>query len=249
MELFSLAVLFAAGILVSLFATYTGGGSFVTIPLLAFLGLSPLQAIGSNRLAALGAIGTPLLRFHEKKLVDWNIGLTTGVLALAGGIVGALFVLQVPEKMLEIIIAAVTLVFAGVMLAHPNLGMLKKEKRLRKRDWLMGGVLFFFVSIYSGFYGAGAGILNSFILIWFFGQTFMESIATRKITTFLPSAAAAAIFLLTGGIIIWDATLALFAGNVIGAVIAVSYADNIKQEWLRYVFIALAVVLTAKLFL
>jgi uncharacterized membrane protein YfcA len=137
----------------------------------------------------------------------------------------------------------------GVM-GNPTAGWYEFKKGIRaitKQDYIIGASLSFVISIYSGFYGAGAGTLLTYVLVLFFGQTFLEGAATRKIAQFISTAMAIVIFAI-GGVIHYPLGIALFIGNLIGSYIGAHYSERIGNIWIKRLFFAVVSIMAIKLF-
>ena len=97
-----------------------------------------------------------------------------------------------------------------------------------------------------GFYGAMGGTLLLYILILWFGQTFLESAGTQKIAAMMMNAMAAIVFGLNDAVSYYLA-VSLFCGCFIGSYIGAHYSDRIGNVWIRRLFIILLVILIIKL--
>ncbi|MAE42135.1 integrase [Candidatus Woesearchaeota archaeon] len=201
MELLSLIIIFVAGIIASSFGTLTGGASLLTIPLLIFLGLPASVAIGTNRAGLLGQTIAGWYEFDKKHLINYKIGWSLAIPAVIGAIVGANLVLKIDESILEKIIVAFTLIILIFIIFEPDIGLKSKKQVIRKKEYLIGMALSFFLGIYGGFYGANMGTFFSYMLILLFGQNFIQSAATRKVASFLIAMVAFSIFAYNGVVI------------------------------------------------
>lgn len=232
----------------SVIGTLVGGTSMITIPTLMLLGLPSHTAIGTDRFGMTGSITAGWYRFHVRGLIDYRLGLLTGIPILAGAVLGSFIVLRIDEALLRKVIAAMTVLLLVFLVARPKAGIEKVEKARKRRDYLLGGFLSFFVGIYGGFYGASAGTFISYILIFLFGQTFLESAATWKLGGLALTAIPALIFAAHGAVH-YGMALAQFAGSFTGSLIGVHFSDRIGNVWIRRIFTAVVMVMVIKLFI
>jgi len=65
-------LLFAAGALAGTLNVLAGGGSFITLPLLIFLGLPSTVANGTNRIAILVQNAGAVWNFNRHGVMDWS---------------------------------------------------------------------------------------------------------------------------------------------------------------------------------
>ena len=128
----------------------------------------------------------------------------------------------------------------------PEIGIERTKHVIKKHEYLIGIAFSFFLGIYAGFYGAGTGTFVSYILILLFGQTFLESAATRNTVTLPPSLLATIIFALAG-VIIYSLGIALFVGYFIGSYIGAHYSDKIGNVWVKRLFFGIVLIMAIKL--
>jgi uncharacterized membrane protein YfcA len=248
MDIFALIVIFIATFFGAMYGTLVGGASLLTIPTLIFFGLDPHVAAGTNRL---GIIGLPLAgwyKFHQKKLINYRIGSLVAVFSATGAIFGAYLFLKVPDDILEYVVAAFTLLLTLVLIFNPEAGIKKAKKILTKRHYAFGMVLSLLFGVYGGFYGAGIGTLQSFLLIFLFGQTFLEAAGTRKIANLLVSIVAAIIFI-QAGIIQYNLVAIIFIAAYLGSWVGAHYSDRIGNVWIKRAFITYALFVSIALFI
>ncbi|MEE8447444.1 MAG: sulfite exporter TauE/SafE family protein, partial [Gemmatimonadota bacterium] len=76
--------LFGVGLVAGTLNVIAGGGSFLTLPFLIFLGLPPTVANGTNRIAILVQNVGAVWGFHRHGLVEWRLLPVAAVPALLG---------------------------------------------------------------------------------------------------------------------------------------------------------------------
>jgi len=243
----TLLVVFLVGVISASFGTLVGGGTLLTIPTFIFLGLSPESAIATNRFGANGLIIAGLYEFNKKRLVNYKIGFIICIPALLGSFLGAIILLQIiNELILKYLIVIVTILILSFIIFKPKIGIEKTKLFIKKTDYLSGIALSFLIGINSGLYGAGSGTFLSYVLILLFGQTFLESAATRKIPTLFSSLIATLIFILASAII-YPIGISLFIGNLIGSYLGAHYSDKLGNVWIKRLFIVIILIMVIKL--
>lgn len=246
MDLIHLLIIFAVGVVAGSFGTLVGGGGLITIPTLILLGLPPHTAIGTNRLGVTGMAVAGWYKFSKKGMINYEIGLAIAIPALFGSIVGANLVLRINEAILKQVIAIMTILILVFIISKPKVGIQKSKREIKKYEYLIGGILSLFIFIYSGFYGAGTGALLTYVLILLFGQTFLESAATRKIAQLISTVMAAIVFALSG-VISYPLGGALFTGSFIGSYIGAHFSDRIGNVWIKRLFFVIVLAMAIKL--
>jgi uncharacterized membrane protein YfcA len=246
MDLIHLLIILAVGIIAGSLGTLVGGGGLITIPTLILLGLPPHTAIGTNRLGVTGMAIAGWYEFNKKGMINYEIGLTIGIPALLGPILGANLVLKISETILKQVIAILAILILFFIISKPKMGIQKTKHNIKKHEYLIGAVLSLFIFIYSGFYGAGTGALLTYVLILFFGQTFLQSAATRKIAQLISTVIAAIIFAISG-VISYPLGAALFTGSLIGSYIGAHFSDRIGNIWIKRLFFVIVLIMAIKL--
>lgn len=248
MNLIEWLVIVLTGISSGIFGTLTGGAGLITIPALIFLGLPPHSAIGTHFFGVTGMNIAGWYKFHEKKMINYKIGFIVTVPIFIGSILGANIVLQIEEAILKKIIAILTIFILFFIVLRPSIGIENKKETIKKYEYFLGIFLSFFVGVYNGFYSSVSGTFLAYILILLFGQTFLESAATRKIPMTLSSGAAAIIFAMKGAIS-YPVGMGLFVSSSIGAYLAANYSDRIGNVWIKRLFLIIVFILAVKLIL
>ncbi len=246
MDFVNLFIVFVVGIVAGSYGTLVGGGAFIVIPTLIFMGLPPHVAIGTNRFAGVGMALGGWHIFHKKRLINYRLSLYMVLPAIFGSIIGSKLVFQFNETLLKKIIAGLTIAILAFIFFQPDIGVAPVKSRLSPRKLVLGAVLLFLVYAYLGFYGAGGGTFLTYVLILVLGQTFIESAANNKIATLIGAIASAAVFALNHAIhYAWGT--ALFIGCFVGAYIGGHYSDRIGNVWIKRLFLVVALVMAIKL--
>ena len=246
MEFYKIVVIFFVGMFVSVLSTLVGGSSVLTIPTLILLGLPPHTAIGTDRFGIMGVCLAGWYKFHKKKLINYKIGVILTLPVILGSFLGAHLVFEISESILKLIIIIISTACLFFLVLNPKIGTESIKRKFGKYEYLVGGLMTFVVGVYVGFYGAMGGTLLLYILILWFGQTFLESAGTQKIAAMMMNAIAAIVFGMNDAISYYLA-VPLFCGCFIGSYIGAHYSDKIGNIWIRRLFILLLVILIIKL--
>lgn len=242
----NLPIIFFVGMFVSVVGTLTGGTSLFTIPTLILLGVPPHTAIGTDRFGIMGICIAGWYKFHKKKLINYRIGLVLAVPVLFGAFLGANIVLEINEAILKVIIVIISVFCLAFLILNPSKGIVNAKQVIGRHEYLVGALMTFLVGAYGGFYGAMAGTLLLYVLIFWFGQTFLQSAATLKIGALVLNFMAAAVFAYHGAIE-YHLAVALFSGCFVGSYIGAHYSDRIGNIWIRRLFVVLLIVLIINL--
>jgi uncharacterized membrane protein YfcA len=248
MSIISLIIMFIAAAAAGAFGTLTGGASLITIPLLIVLGLPPHTAIGTDRFGVMGIGWAGLYKFHQKKLIDYRLSFLMALPTGIGAIVGANVVFSISGKVLNNIIIVTNVLCLLYLALNPGLGLEKRKHAVGVFKYWFGGLLSFIIGFYGGFYGAMSGTLLAYVLIMWFGQTFIHSAANIKLASIFMTTSAATVFMLRGAID-YPLALAMFSGCLCGSYLGAHYSDKIGNVWIKRFFMVVLAVVTLKMIL
>jgi uncharacterized membrane protein YfcA len=231
-----LALLIAIFFVTSIVSVVTGSTSLITIPAMISLGMEPHVAIATNMLAlTLMSVGGSVPFVGKGILITGRrlhicIGLT-----LFGSALGALLVLSVPVRALQIVIAAAMVSVAAFTIRNRNLGVTEAPpSRAAER---IGYAATFFLAVYGGFFSGGYVTLLTTVFVVLLGMNFLKAVANTKLMNVFSSGIATLIFLWRGivdirlGVILG---IAMFFGALLGGRIVML----LSAVWLRRIFLA-----------
>ncbi|MEE8348250.1 MAG: sulfite exporter TauE/SafE family protein [Acidobacteriota bacterium] len=241
-------LLFCIGCVAGTVNVIAGGGSFLTLPLLIFLGLSPTVANATNRvgivLQNVGAIWT----FRSKGLIEVKSLLWGALPATVGAVGGTWLALRVEEDAFKQILAFLMVVVTLWTLWDP----LKSRRPgvTRERPFYLTGMMvvgFFFMGIYGGFIQAGVGF---FILsvTTLGGLDLVRGNAVKALTVLCFSTIALSIFAWQGKVD-WGTGLVLAAGMIVGGQIGVRLTVRKGHAWVRGIVTGLIILFALRLLL
>ena len=236
-EFLSALMVFAAGIVAGVTNTMAGGGSFISLPALIALGLSPAVANGSNRIAILLQSSIASLVYLRAKKLDLRRGLRWAVLIAVGAVVGA----KVASSLSEAIFGRVF----GVLFIAMSLALLFKQQLLtgsntaRPRSLILAVIVFFIVGFYGGFLQAGVGILMLLAFSTLLGWDMLQANGLKNFIAVLYTIPAL-IFFAAEGQIDYEAGLLLAAGNSLGGYWGAKWSLQAGQKWLIRIVVLVA---------
>lgn len=232
--------LFAVGVVSGTLNVVAGGGSFLTLPALLFLGLPAGDANGTNRIGVLAQNLAGVWGFHRSSVMDWRWAGAVSGPAMAGAAVGAWLALQLSDfafkRVLSLAMLGVTL---WTLVARPRGG----DRPSLLSPWHPGMVVAFgLIGLYGGFIQAGVGF-GILAATSFAGMDLVKGNAVKLLSVLLVTTLSLAIFA-AGGAVQWGPGLALGLGNAVGASAGVRLAVSRGHAWIQRV-VTIAVVLMA----
>jgi uncharacterized protein len=227
------ALLAGAGLVAGALNTIAGGGSFLTLPILLFLGLPAAVANGTNRVGVLAQNVSGTWGYHRHGAMDWGFALRASVPAVIGAGVGAWFALRVPDL-------AFTRILSFAMLAMTLWSVWTSGGRRDGPDavsarpsQLATSIGFFFAGLYGGFIQAGVGFVI-LALTSAAGLDLIRGNAVKMLSVLLITVLSLVIFA-KSGTVDWPRGLALGLGNFAGGLVGVRLAVLNGQRWLERV--------------
>jgi len=242
--------LLLTGFFITLFAGFIGqlaggGGGMITIPLLILLGIPPHTAIGSNKTAGLGNVGA-LIKYIKAKKIHWNWVPVFAIASLIAAWFGAKLVLGIEEDTVKVIISILLLTILPLVFLKKNWGI---DRVGRKKEMKGIGVVFYSIAaVIQAAFSAGLGIINTYILVTFFGWTLIEANATRRIPLIVMNIFVLFLFFLAGAVN-WSLAIGIFFGQFIGSFIGAHVAIKKGNEFVKIFFVLLIIVSAIKLLL
>lgn len=225
----------------SFVATTTGGVGLAMVPVLMLFGLTPQQAVATFRLAITLGDFTGLHQLHRAGKVIHSMIMPVLLLGIVGAIIGSYVLLWTPGPLAEKLLSIFILCMAATSIFQPSLGLQPQHQQSRKKKTL-GYASIFFLSILSTYFSAATGLLGRSALMFCFGQTFLESSATRKVQSLGMGVTSTMIFIFSGSMH-WAAAAVLVPAVTLGSLLGAAHAIRKGERWVRrlfYVVIALA---------
>ncbi|MCF6391060.1 sulfite exporter TauE/SafE family protein [Mycobacterium sp. MBM] len=211
-----------------------GGGSILTVPLLAYVaGMDAKQAIATSLLvvgvtSAIGAIS------HARAgRVQWRTGLIFGAAGMAGAYTGGLLARYIPGTVLLIGFAAMMIATAIAMLrGRKTIEVTDSAHRMPVPKILAEGLV---VGLVTGLVGAGGGFLVVPALALLGGLPMPVAVGTSLVVIAMKSFAGLAGYLTTVHIN-WTVAGAVTAAAVVGALLGARLTAIINPDALRKTF-------------
>lgn len=240
-------LLVAAGLVAGTLNVVAGGGSFLTLPLLIFLGLPHHAANGTNRFAVLLQTVGATASFRRAGAMPRGVVTRLGPACALGAVAGSLLVLQVGETAFLRVLAIVMVLFT----LAPLLRRRGAETRQPTDDHPPPGaglfVAFLLMGFYGGFVQAGVGFLSLGATSWAgYGLVAGNAIKVACISLF--SVVSLAIFSANSAVD-WPFALALGIGTLAGGLLGTRLTIRAGDRILRFVVSAATLAFAVALWL
>ncbi|QRY63119.1 sulfite exporter TauE/SafE family protein [Gordonia sp. PDNC005] len=226
-----LVLLVGAGFAAGLVGYVTGLASIVSYPALLLVGLSPLSANVTNTVAMV-AVGVGSFAKSGRELIDY-VGrrslAASGAAALLGGAVGAGCLLVAPDAVFAVLVPYLVGAASVALLVQPRLRTWIASDADQPVVWLIG---VFAVSIYGGYFGAGAGVAFVALALLVTSVPLPKAIIYKSALLGVANAVAAVGFIVFGPVH-WTAAAAMGIGCLAGGWAGPPVVDRLPVTPLR----------------
>ena len=220
-----------------------GGGGLIMMPALLFAGLSPLQALGTNKLQSVFGTGIALRNYWRSGLVEWRRNRATVVLVFVEAAAGVLVVQAIESSLLNLLIPILLVVAALYILLSPRMTDDDAHQRVSSKGYApIGGAIGF----YDGFFGPGTGTFFTTSLVALRGYGLTKATALTKLFNFTSNVASVILFAV-GGDMLWLLGLSMAAGAMLGGWLGSHTALKFGARLIRPLLVVISLGLTTRL--
>jgi uncharacterized membrane protein YfcA len=262
-SLTEIAILSACAAAAGAVNALAGGGMLVAYPVLVAFGLSPIAANATATVALLsGGIGAQLgYRREMKGSAPFMRGLV--VPCIVGGMIGAFLLLKTPPKQFAAMVPGLVLLATFLFAAQAQITRFAVRVHAR----LIGAtaehpivaselvapvtpaisllVAQFAISIYIGYFGAGAGA----IMLANFGFAGLLNIhqmnGLKLWSGMLTNVTAALIFAVQPSLVSWPMVIVMTGGSIIGGYASSRVAQRVSDKSVRVAIVVIGVAMAA----
>lgn len=241
-------LLFGVGLVAGLVNVIAGGGSFLTVPLMIFLGLPATVANGTNRLAIITQNVGAVWSFKRKGLISREWLVMGAPAAVIGAVIGTLAAVRIGDLAFQRVLAVMMVALTAWTLWKPlpkTVGEAGAAPTGARRLAFIAG--FFVVGLYGGFIQAGVGFIM-LALTTAGGLDLIRGNAVKVTLALLFTPLTLLVFAMSGKVD-WAMAVWLAAGNWVGGLAGVHVQVLKGHAWVRNVVTATIVVFAVRLLL
>lgn len=239
-------------LLAALFAGFidavAGGGGLIQVPtlLVALPEQAPATVFGTNKLASIFGTGNAAWRYAKRIALPWGLALPAAGAAFVFSLGGAAAVAWLPREVVRPLVLVLLLLVLMYTVLRPDFGSVagpKLEASRERRLALIAGAI---LGFYDGFFGPGAGSFMIFAFVRWFRLDFLHASSAAKVVNFSTNAAAL-LYFVPNGHVLWAIGLGMAAFNILGAVLGSKLALRHGSGFVRGTFVAVSGLLIARL--
>ena len=247
LQLTTLILIVLAGFGAGWVDAVVGGGGLIQLPALLLVpGISPVQALATNKLGSIFGTTTSAVTYYRRVGPDLKTALPMAVIALAGSFGGAILAAHLPASVFKPIIVAALVAVALFTALKPNVGDITALRHDGHKHYVVACLIGGVIGFYDGLIGPGTGSFLVIALVSAMGYAFLEASAKAKIVN-MATNAGALMFFLPHGSILWGLGLLLGVANMAGGYLGARTAVKQGSRFVRVVFLVVVAALIVKL--
>ncbi len=214
-SIWQLCLLAVVGGLAGFINILAGGGSFLTVPILIFMGMPATLANATNRLGVFMQSLIGVGKFHAYGVLPRRFSILVTIPAVLGSVAGTWLATVVSDHAFRKYLALFMVLMTLSTFLKPGRMLQKRDISYSAGRWAVIMAAFFGIGLYGGFIQAGVGflILSAMLLT---GYDFVAGNATKTFTILVFTLVSLVIFLLKG-MVVFVPGIALGLGSMVGA--------------------------------
>lgn len=222
-----------------------GGGALISIPAYLIAGIPVHTAIATNKLSASFGATTSATCFLKNKMINLKLGIPSVAFAMLGSTIGANLSVMMDEaimiKALYIILplTAFVVLNKNIFHDHPDSALV-----LDKKTFAIVMTVAFFIGIYDGIFGPGAGTFTIICFTVFGKMNIKNANAQTKLINLTTTVTALFVFLMKGQVMILlgiSAGICNMLGSWMGAKLVMTKGSRITKPALLMVLSLLTI--------
>ena len=240
------AWLCCASLIAGLLNSVAGGGSFLSFPALLNMGVLPIQANATNTVALWPGQAASIAAYARDLKHNRHLVLPLIVAAAIGGVAGGLLMLHTGQKTFLrlvpwLLLTAATLFAASGPISRALQARSRGKRQLSETEGaelvhrpsivpLFCGMAF--ITVYIGYFGAGAGFLIMSLLAVFGIENVNQINALKVVTTTVANGVAVLLFIVEGQVL-WQHCLLMMVTGAIGGYVGGRSARKVNPRVMR----------------
>lgn len=234
-------VIAVLGFIMGIVTSISGGAGVFAVPTLLALGFSPINTLALNRSSDLGVVFGALHKYNRSKNIDWKLSWKIMIPLVLGSAVGASFIVQLSDELIEKIIIVGVVIGIFFLLKKPNT---KVSKKSSKRFYL-GLFLMLLVGAWSGAIAMGGATFASLVLVYLFGKNYLQARST-DIVAAIPETVVSASILIYNATLGSSLFLIMATSSFLGAYVGSHFAVKYGGDFIRKGMVIIAILMIIK---
>ena len=242
--IFNVLIVCLAAFLAGNLNALAGGGSFITLPALVFLGIPPITANTTSAASLLpGYFGSVIGFKNLYRDIDQKHIIALAFIASISSVLGAILLINTKDEVFISFLPWLILLATLLFIFNPKRN--KKKENLSNLPQFFGITL---VSIYGGYFNGGLGIATIAALSLGREMTIKHLSAIKSLLSFLLTSVSVSIFFISG-FIEWSYVFYMMIFSAIGGFCGAKLTQALPEIAVRRFIIFTGFLVTILLFL
>ncbi|MFW3171004.1 sulfite exporter TauE/SafE family protein [Geodermatophilus sp. CPCC 206100] len=242
-----LALVLCAALAAGWVDAVVGGGGLLQLPALLLVpGITPVQALATNKLSSVFGTTTSAVTYARRVHPDLRTALPMAAIALVCSFGGASVAALLPAAVFKPVIVLALVAIAAFTLLRPSLGGVTALRHTGHRHHGIAGALGAGIGFYDGVLGPGTGSFLVFAMVSLLGYDFLSASAKAKIVN-VATNLGALLFFVPHGSVFWGLGLVLGAANTLGGYLGSRAATARGAGFIRGAFLVVVTALIGRL--
>lgn len=242
-----LLLLIMAGFAAGWVDAVAGGGGLLQLPVMLMIpGVSPVQALATNKLGSVFGTSISAVTFYRRTTARLRPALPMAAVAFLGSFMGASVASRLPKEVFTPVILTALVGVALFTLLKPEAGQLERPQLTPGRQALLSVLIGVVIGFYDGLLGPGTGSFLIIGMITILGYSFLRASAQAKVVNTATNLGALAFFA-SHGAVLWAFGLILGVSNLLGGYLGARSAVAKGSRFIRIVFLVVVSALIVKL--
>jgi uncharacterized membrane protein YfcA len=241
-----LALVLVAALAAGWIDAVVGGGGLLQLPALLLVpGMSPVQALATNKLASIFGTTTSAVTYYRRVHPDLRTAFPMAGVALVCSFAGASVAAALPASVFKPVIVVALIAIAAFTVLRPSLGEVTALRHSGRRHHGVAAATGAGIGFYDGILGPGTGSFLVFAMVSLLGYDFLNASAKAKIVN-VATNLGALLFFAPYGAVFWGLGLLLGAANTFGAYLGARTATARGSRFIRVVFLVVVTALIGR---
>jgi uncharacterized protein len=246
MDVLEAVALLGAGMAAGAINAVVGSGTLITFPTLLAFGYAPVLANVTNNIGVLPGSITGAWAYRRELAGQKARVLRLAGMSIAGGLLGAILLLELPESAFDAVVPALILLACVLVILQPWLSRKVAQREAVAHGGVpaLGGT--FVTGVYGGYFGAAQGVLLIAFLGIFIDEDLQRLNAVKNVLAGLVNAVAAVVFVLVSEVA-WGAALMIAIGSTAGGQLGGMYGRRLSPAVLRGIIVVVGLTAAVRL--
>ena len=221
-----------------------GGGGLITVPALLLTGITPIEALATNKLQGSFGSGTAALTYARAGHVRPSEQLPMALVSALAAAAGAMMAHLIPADLLRIIMPVVLIAVAAFFAFRKGLSDQDRVQRMKPAVFALTVVPA--IAAYDGLFGPGTGsyFMMGFVLLAGYGV--LRATAHTKMLNFASNLGSLVIFIPSGSVL-WAVGFGMALTQTMGAWLGAKLAMRIGARLIRPLLVVTSTAMALRL--